>query len=260
MYAYKDVAELAGYTTRLYTLLSTLHHIPIPPPPTVSQDTVALTNVDVVIPGRVESGEKVDTKGEGEDDVVEKDMTENLDAILVRDLSFSLKVGTGEHLMITGTNGVGKTAIARVVAGLWAGRVDGSSTVTDGGVTRPPVGVSEVFVVPQRAYMVTGTLLDQLSISFTFTLLYSINYHFNRVIYPHSYTQFLQSGRTEAELMQILESVHLAYLPAREGGWATRKEWRDVLSGGEKQRMGLARVMYHRPKFALLDGMFDFWE
>lgn len=37
--------------------------------------------------------------------------------------------------------------------------------------------------------------------------------------------------------MEILEAVNLAYLPAREGGWYTRKEWRDVLSGGEKQRV-----------------------
>ena len=141
MYAYKDVAELAGYTTRLYTLLSTLHHIPLPPPPQISSDTVALHHVDVAIPGK-----------------------SNLeDAILVRDLNFSLKVGTGEHLMITGTNGVGKTAIARVVAGLWAGV--SLSGEKGGFVERPPVGVSEVFVVPQRVYMVEGTLLDQLSAS-----------------------------------------------------------------------------------------------
>jgi ATP-binding cassette, subfamily D (ALD), peroxisomal long-chain fatty acid import protein len=47
----------------------------------------------------------------------------------------------------------------------------------------------------------------------------------------------VQSGRTKEDLMEILEAVHLAYLPTREGGWTTRKEWRDVLSGGEKQRV-----------------------
>jgi ABC-type uncharacterized transport system fused permease/ATPase subunit len=44
-------------------------------------------------------------------------------------------------------------------------------------------------------------------------------------------------GRTDTELANILEHVHLAYLPSREGGWETRKEWKDVLSGGEKQRV-----------------------
>lgn len=37
--------------------------------------------------------------------------------------------------------------------------------------------------------------------------------------------------------MKLLEHVHLAYLPAREGGWTTVKEWKDVLSGGERQRV-----------------------
>lgn len=56
-------------------------------------------------------------------------------------------------------------------------------------------------------------------------------------MYPDSYAQFVEAGRTTEELMGILEAVNLAYIPAREGGWFTRKEWRDVLSGGEKQRV-----------------------
>jgi len=53
--------------------------------------------------------------------------------------------------------------------------------------------------------------------------------------------------------MEILEAVNLEYLPAREGGMDTRKEWVNVLSGGEKQRVGMARLFYFRPRFAVLD-------
>jgi len=48
----------------------------------------------------------------------------------------------------------------------------------------------------------------------------------------------LREGRTDKELLEILEVVHLAYIPDREGGWETKKEWKDVFSGGEKQRVG----------------------
>jgi ATP-binding cassette, subfamily D (ALD), peroxisomal long-chain fatty acid import protein len=61
-----------------------------------------------------------------------------------------------------------------------------------------------------------------------------------RIIYPHSEAQFRKSGNTLKDLKEILKAVHLAYLPAREGGWDTCKEWKDVLSGGEKQRVCLS--------------------
>jgi ATP-binding cassette subfamily D (ALD) long-chain fatty acid import protein len=47
---------------------------------------------------------------------------------------------------------------------------------------------------------------------------------------PHTYAEMKARGRTDSELMSILEHVHLEYLPSREGGWETRKEWKDVLS------------------------------
>ena len=198
MYAYKDLLELAGLTTRLYTLLSTLHNLPPLPVPSDSP-SVEVSHVDVKVPAPV----VVDDEDEGF-------IPTSNELVLVRDLSFKLE--EGEHLMITGSNGVGKTSVARVLAGLWP--------VQEGGVRRPVDDDSRmgVFIVPQRVYMVEGTLLDQM-------------------IYPHSYVEFEESGKTEADLMAILTSVHLAYLPAREGGWSTRKEWRDVLSGGEKQRV-----------------------
>ncbi|KAL0958420.1 hypothetical protein HGRIS_000560 [Hohenbuehelia grisea] len=256
MYAYKDLLELAGLTARLYTLLSTLHSLP--PLSSVSSTDSAPENADAIVLSHVDIG--VPASGAGhphdEDEIslggdaivdIEEVALQSLDSTsvggnaqhppLVRDLSMVLK--QGEHLMITGSNGVGKTSVARVLAGLWPPQ-NGSA----GTVSRPKDGDAEdtsascprkaVFVVPQRAYMVAGTLLDQ-------------------VIYPESFAEFATSGRSLTELEEILKMVHLAYLPAREGGWRARKEWRDVLSGGEKQRMAMARVFYHRPKFAILD-------
>ncbi len=59
---------------------------------------------------------------------------------------------------------------------------------------------------------------------------------------PHTYAAMKSAGRTDTELLHILRQVHLAYLPDREGGWETRKEWKDVLSGGEKQRVSFLDV------------------
>jgi ATP-binding cassette subfamily D (ALD) long-chain fatty acid import protein len=52
----------------------------------------------------------------------------------------------------------------------------------------------------------------------------------------------IASGRKDEELMEILEMVHLEYLPDREGDWEVTKEWKDVFSGGEKQRVRIVFV------------------
>ena len=36
-------------------------------------------------------------------------------------------------------------------------------------------------------------------------------------------------------------------------GWDREVRWEDVLSLGEQQRMGIARMLYHEPRFAVLD-------
>lgn len=88
--------------------------------------------------------------------------------------------------------------------------------------------------LPQRPYLSPGTLRDQ-------------------VIYPDGHVDMRQKRKSEDDLNRVLNEAKLGYLPGREGGWDTRKEWKDVLSGGEKQRMGFARLLYHEPRYAIID-------
>ncbi|ORY15765.1 ABC transporter transmembrane region 2-domain-containing protein [Clohesyomyces aquaticus] len=222
MYSIKDLSELAGYTSRVYTLISTLHrvHADAYYPLTGTRhelyslsdiqgtihkgfDGVRLEHVPVVAPSLYPMGG---------DELIE---------------SLSFIVHSSEHLLITGPNGVGKSAVSRIVAGLWP--------TYRGLVSRPrSVGVDGIMFLPQRPYLSTGTLRDQ-------------------VIYPHTEVDMKDSGRRDFELSQVLEEARLGYLPDREGGWDTRKDWKDVLSGGEKQRMGIARLLYHEPRYAFID-------
>jgi ATP-binding cassette subfamily D (ALD) long-chain fatty acid import protein len=102
-------------------------------------------------------------------------------------------------------------------------------------VSRPrSVGTDGIMFLPQRPYLSGGTLRDQ-------------------VIYPHGEIEMRDRGRRDIELKRVLEEARLGYLPDREGGWDTRKEWKDVLSGGEKQRMAIARLLYHEPRYAFID-------
>ena len=59
---------------------------------------------------------------------------------------------------------------------------------------------------------------------------------------------------TREQVAALLESVDLGHLLEREDALTNNEiVWEDELSLGEKQRLAIARLVHHKPRFAILD-------
>lgn len=215
MSSYKDIVELAGHTARVANMFTVLEE--------ASQGIYQKTLVEKKDSGdgfQIEflNGQPV-AKGKlfytPTIEIILKDVpivTPNCDVVCS---SLSLHLKPGQHLLITGPNGCGKSSLFRMLSGLWP---------IYGGELHTPKNA--MFYIPQRPYMVIGNLRDQ-------------------IIYPDTYADMINKQVTEDDLRKIMGMVYLEHIVERDT-FHVVKDWTDILSGGEKQRMAIARLFYHK--------------
>jgi vitamin B12/bleomycin/antimicrobial peptide transport system ATP-binding/permease protein len=143
--------------------------------------------------------------------------TPNHQRTLIKDLS--LQLVTNEGLLVKGPSGCGKSSLLRAIVGLW--------DAGTGTILRPPL--EKMLFLPQRPYMILGTLRDQ-------------------ILYPR-----MDAKVEDLQLRQVLIQVNLPDLEERHGGFNAERNWAEVLSLGEQQRLIFARLLIHQPSYAILD-------
>jgi putative ATP-binding cassette transporter len=133
---------------------------------------------------------------------------------LLRDAKVEL--APGRWTLITGASGSGKSTLFRALAGIWPfGK----------GQVHVPAGARVLFL-PQKPYIPIGTLRDA-------------------VKYPNE-----RSKATDAEIIAALEATQLGHLAVRLDEVA---HWSNMLSGGEQQRLAVARALVFKPDWLFLD-------
>uniref|UniRef100_A0A1L8DE96 Putative long-chain acyl-coa transporter n=2 Tax=Nyssomyia neivai TaxID=330878 RepID=A0A1L8DE96_9DIPT len=226
MSSYKEIVTLAGYTHRVADMLFVFQE--------TRQGKYARTKVvesrNLALPldfgpdGQPIASGKVILDGASISLTKVPIITPNCDIVVP---SITLTIHPGQHVLITGPNGCGKSSLFRILSGLWP---------IYGGELRIPAALPDkpvMFYIPQRPYMSIGSLRDQ-------------------IIYPDTRQDMERKKVTEEQLRDIMGMVSLDHIAQRDSFDEVR-DWKDILSGGEKQRMAIARLFYHRPQYALLD-------
>ena len=125
-----------------------------------------------------------------------------------------LQVLPHERVLLEGPSGSGKSTLLRVLAGIWPH--------AQGQVQRP----ANAMFIAQRPYLPEGPLRDALA-------------------YPDAADRY-----SDVQLRQALQD---ALLPGLVDALDTSAVWASTLSGGEQQRLAVARVLLKRPAWVFAD-------
>jgi putative ATP-binding cassette transporter len=129
-----------------------------------------------------------------------------------------LQVAPGDSLLIKGPSGSGKSTLFRAIAGIWPW--------ARAKMQRPPDFDERVMFLPQKPYFPNGALRHALA-------------------YPATPDRY-----TDAELKQALRD---ALLPRLVDELDREDTWGQKLSGGEQQRLAMARALLKKPRWLFLD-------
>ena len=176
--------------------------------------------------------------------------------------SLNLTIYSNTITLICGSSGVGKSSLLRCIAGLWtpeSGSITNLIQSNSNSITNPNINInsisssspfisldhvsfnsmrtiippSDMLFLPQTPYFCVGSIRDQI----TYPLHPS-----DTVLLDDHITELLNLVGFPPSTIARLKS-----LPS------TTSNWNDILSCGEKQRLQITRILFHRPKCILLD-------
>jgi vitamin B12/bleomycin/antimicrobial peptide transport system ATP-binding/permease protein len=126
----------------------------------------------------------------------------------------SLSAQEGDAILLSGPSGSGKSTLFRAFAGIWP--------FSKGQISMP----ANAMFIPQHPYFPNGTLRDALA-------------------YPEPADKYddaaLQTALTDALLPQLTKRLD------------DQEAWGQLLSGGEQQRLAIARVLLKKPQWIFAD-------